>query len=346
MKRFIISSVVMLATVAISLLLATTSHADPLPFRDLPKFDQEPMINTTITNTTGQVGVYHGHDEISTIYGPGNNATQPIYQGSFMADDFSDTLSSPVVHVTWWGSYHGAASAPQPPVQQFLIAFDSDDPAIPPSPNNPGSPSKPKAPIQYEIVNSVPFGPPLAPASGTFTEQQVGGPDINGDLIYKYNAELANPFPEQANQVYWLKIAALVNVPVGTPVPPPPGITQWGWHNRDYTINDPLAAPVLPGEVNQGTAANPIWHFQDDAVQGRLTYNPIPGTTINQQIIQTNPLPQNYVDLADGPQGIGNFSKDLAFRLYTTNPPTPEPTSALLLSIGVLGAVNIRRRRG
>ena len=95
-------------------------------------------------------------------------------------------------------------------MQQFLIVFDSDNAATP------GQFSYPKSPIQSELVNSG----ALAPGSGTFTETLVGGPDINGDLIYKYNAELANPFPEQANVVYWLKIAAVVDVPAGTPVPP------------------------------------------------------------------------------------------------------------------------------
>jgi hypothetical protein len=320
---------ILIAFIGSSGILTNQSNADPLPLRDFLKFDQEPMINTTVS-VNGQVGTYHGHDEISTIYGPGNNATQPVYQGSFMADDFSDTVSRPVVHVTWWGSYHGAASAPQPPVQQFLIGFESDNAATP------GNFSYPKSPIQYEIVNSG----ALAPGSGTFTEQQVGGPDINGDLIYKYNAELANPFPEQANIVYWLKIAAVVG---GNPtVPPGPGVTSWGWHNRDYTINDPLAAPVSPGEVNEGTPNSPIWHFQDDAVQGRLTYTPT-GAGLNNQIIMTNPLPQNYIDLADGPQGIGNHSKDLAFRLYTTQN-VPEPATCTLMVIGLVGALATRRR--
>ena len=311
--------------------LTNQSNADPLTTRDFLKFDQEPMINTTI-NANGQIGIYHGHDEISTIYGPGNNATQPLYQGSFMADDFSDTVSRPVVHVTWWGSYHGTASAPQPPVQQFLIVFDSDNPATP------GQFSYPKSPIQSEIVSAG----ALSPLSGTFTETPTNVQDINGDFIYKYNAELANPFPEQANTVYWLKIAAVVNVPPTTPVPPPPGVTNWGWHNRDYTINDTLAAPVSPGEVNEGTATNPIWHFQDDAVQGQLAYDPT-ALTINQRVIQTNPLPQNYVDLADGPVGIGNHSKDLAFRLYTTQI-VPEPATCTLMAIGLLGAFATRRR--
>jgi hypothetical protein len=312
------------AAVCVAAIFAVPAQADPLSGQVL-KFDQEPMLSTAVN---GQI--YFGHDEISTIYGPGNNATQPVYQGSFMADDFSDTISRPVVHVTWWGSYHGAASAPQPPVQQFLIVFDSDNPATP------GQASYPKAPIQQQIVNSG----ALSPGSGTFTETQVGGPDINGDLIYKYNAELANPFPEQANVVYWLKIAAVVGG--NPPVPPGPGVINWGWHNRDYTIQDTLAAPVLPGEVNEGTPVNPIWHFQDDAVQGALTYNPT-GTGINQQIIQTNPVPQNYIDIADGPTGIGNHSKDLAFRLYTTQN-VPEPATCLLMAIGLVSVFATRRR--
>jgi hypothetical protein len=312
------------------LAIATRSHADPLPLRDFLKFDQEPMISTTV-NTTGVV--YSGHDENSTIYGPGNNAAQPVYQGNFMADDFSDTVSRPVVHVTWWGSYHNIAGAiPGPPVQQFMIGFEADNPSVN------GQPSYPKAPLQYEIVNSG----ALTPASGTFTETSTGVTDINGDPIYKYNAELASPFNEQANIVYWLKIAAVVNAPAGTTNPPPPGITSWGWHNRDYTIQDPLAAPVVPGEVNLGTPNSPIWHFQDDAVQGRLTYFPA-GAGLNQQIIMTNPLPQNYMDFADGPQGIGNFSKDLAFRLYTTQ--VPEPASCLLMTIGLAAIGSFRRRR-
>lgn len=333
MKTRFNSIPLLLAIATICTVPIAKSQADPITGRDFLKFDQEPMIGTSVGSTAGTTGIYNGHDEISTIYGPGNNAAQPVYQGPFMADDFSDTVSRPVVHVTWWGSYHNIAGAvPGPPVQQFLIGFEADDPAIN------GQPSHPKAPLQYEIVNPG----ALTPLSGTFTETPTGVQDVNGDFIYKYNAELATPFAEQANVVYWLKIAAVVNAPVGTTVPPPPGVTNWGWHNRDYTIKDTLTAPVSPGEVNLGTPNNPIWHFQDDAVQGQLSYFPA-GAGLNQQIIMQNPIAQNYVDFADGPQGISNFSKDLAFRLYTTQ--VPEPASCLLMTIGTAAFGSIRRRR-
>jgi hypothetical protein len=339
-------SITLFLTLAASTLLMATSFADPLS-NEVLKFQQKPMLGTSIVDTTGQVGTYFGHDELSTIYGPGNNAAQPIYQGQFMADDFSDLVSSPVVHISWWGSYHGTHVPPQNAVQQFLIAFDSDDPTIQGQNGQPDIPSKPKSPIQYEIVNAVPSGP-LVPGSGTFTEAFTGVVDSFGDPIFKYNAELANPFPEQANTVYWLKIAALVNVPPATPVPPPPGTQiEWGWHNRDYTIQDPLASNAVAypgGERNQNTVAAPIWHYQDDAVQGRLTFLPGAPGGINGQIIQTNPLPQFYVDGADGPQGIGNFSKDLAFELYTTQVNVPEPTSCVLMGLGLAGIFAARRR--
>src|SRR5262245_17598675 len=83
------------------------SLADPLP-NEIPKFRQEPMVNTAI-----QGQIYFGHDELSTAYGDTN---QPVisYVGKFMADDFADKFSTPVVHLTWWGSYinDNVAAAP------------------------------------------------------------------------------------------------------------------------------------------------------------------------------------------------------------------------------------------
>ena len=103
------------------------------------------------------------------------------------------------------------------------------------------------------------------PAPSTFTEKLIRGPDpILGESLYEYNAELrmGKEFNEVKDTVYWLKIVALVDLPVVgfagfdpynpqnfTPFP----VTQWGWHNRDYTIQDTLASPnVAPGEFIEG----------------------------------------------------------------------------------------------
>ena len=159
------------------------------------------MIATTVA---GQI--YFGHDELSTAYGVGNAANPPVnYRGTFMADDFADKFTTPVVHITWWGSYldnNNAAFPPQPPVQKFLIAWETDVPALP------GTFSHPGTVIQHEVVTPGTLTP------GTFTETLERGPDpVLGEALYRYNAQLALPFNQAPDTVYWLKIAALVDVP-------------------------------------------------------------------------------------------------------------------------------------
>ena len=329
-----------LAAAAYAAIVATSAQADPLPGQIL-KFDQSPMIATPVAGH-----VFFGHDELSTAYGVSSTAGPPTdYRGTFMADDFADKFTTPVVHLSWWGSYidnNNAAFPPQPHVQKFLIAFESD------VPQTPGSFSHPGSVIQYEVVTPGTLSP------GTFTETLERGPDpVLGEALYRYNAQLQVPFAQAPDTVYWLKIAALVDVPQPVLVPVPPGTTQWGWHNRDYTINDPQAstAPnVNPGEFVDGTVPGtniPIWHFQDDAVQGTLDFNLNPPVG-SQHITQVNMSPANYqfinsagVGPIDGPAGIELKSKDLAFRLYTT---IPEPTACVLMAIGLAGVFASGRR--
>jgi hypothetical protein len=331
-----------LAMAAAMIGMVKTASADPLPGQT-PKFDQSPMIATALN---GQI--YFGHDELSTAYGVGNTANPPInYRGTFMADDFADKFTTPVVHITWWGSYlnnNNAAIPPQPPVQKFLIAFETD---VPQSPTT--TFSHPGSVLQFEIVTPGTLSP------GTFTETLERGPDpVLGEALYRYNAELKIPFAQKPDTVYWLKIAALVDVPQPVIAPIPPGVTQWGWHNRDYTINDPQAstAPsVIPGEFVDGAVPGtniPIWHFQDDAVTGILDFTPNPAAgTPNINQFQMTPANYQFVNSAgvgpiDGPPGIETHSKDLAFRLYTA---VPEPTSCLLLVCGLIGAGLQHRQR-
>jgi hypothetical protein len=255
------------------------------------------------------------------------------------------------VHVKWWGSYLNNFTTPNFPVDKFLISFESD---IPAGPNVPFS--RPGEPLLNQIVRRVPIGG-LAPGSGTFTEDPIsgGGPPL-GETLYEYNAELhlGKEFRQEPNTVYWLKIVALVDLPPGVPVPspdePPTFLPRWGWHNRDYTITNPLAstAPaVVPGEHIDGflgplPGGTPIWHFQDDAVTGQVFVDTAgPMGQIMPVIDQSGYQPTRYLPLADGPPAIGDFSKDLAFELYTV----PEPATCVLLTASLLAILITRRPR-
>ena len=327
-----------LTTLAMTITLfvpALVAQADPLPGRDLLKFSQKPMDGTPIVTPDGTTGRFFGHDELSTAWGSPDASGATIYQGRFMADDFADQLNSPVVHVKWWGSY--LENQIFQPVDKFLISFESDVPADPLA-----GFSRPGEPLLNQIVRRG----PLSPGSGTFTEKPIspGGPPLD-EKLYEYNAELHldKPFPEDNDTVYWLKIVALVDVAdIGVPM------TQWGWHNRDYTIPNPLASPlVVPGEriVGDLPGGEPIWHFQDNAVEGSVFVDTAGPNGAKMPVIdQADYQPTDYINGIDGPAGIagtdfpgiGRFSKDLAFEIYTT---VPEPTSIVMASLGLFAMI-------
>jgi hypothetical protein len=320
------------------------ASADPLPGEVL-KFRQAPLNNGMVPGPPGTFvpgAPYFGHDETSTAY---LQATAPIYVGEFMADDFADKFNSPVVHVRWWGSYiqnfQGNGG-----VKDFLISFESDVPAIPGGPA-----SHPGMPLLNQVVHKVAAGPP-AKGSGTFTEKPVPTPPMPGpppmgplEALFEYNAELhlGKEFFQKANEVYWLKIVALVD-------PARDGTIEWGWHDRDWSIPDPLASMppvVVPGEGPIGVVMDPIkgftspvHHFQDDAVSGTITVTPTPMPDM-PDILQDGFIPQHYIFPWDGPDNIQQFSKDLAFELYTV----PEPTALLLIGLNALALVAARRHR-
>jgi hypothetical protein len=333
---------------AFSFLLTSSAAGDPIDGRDVLKFSQKPMINTTIVGG-GAIGVFHGHDELSTAWGvPGATGAPPlVYQGTFMADDFADHFSSPVVHVKWWGSYlNRPTSLPDPRVRQFLISFEED---VPVGPNNPLPFSHPGDPLLNQIVSLDADGV-FKPGEGTFTEAVIPGSTSVDGPIFEYNAELHldKAFFQKAETVYWLKIVALDEI--ANPNVPLPARLQWGWHNRDYTIMDPLASTpasgVVPGEHIQGflPAAGgdiPIWHFQDDSVSGSLAVIIDPSMPIMPRVEQTGYVPQRYQP-SDGPENlIVQYSKDLAFELYTV----PEPATCALMGLAMVGIFGLHRQR-
>ena len=117
------------------------------------KFSQQPMDATPIIGPNGTTQRYWGHDELSTAYGSATRyGPDDLTLGNFMADDFADKFSSPVVHVKWWGSYLNNFIVPNIPVNKFLISFESD---IPAGPNNPFS--RPGEPLLNQIVRRGPW---------------------------------------------------------------------------------------------------------------------------------------------------------------------------------------------
>ena len=312
---------------------------DPLQGRDVLKFSQLPMVGTDINGTK-----YWGHDELSTAWAmtPGLPAGDPQeYAGTAMADDFADKFDTPVVHVKWWGSYINDQNSDFMKARKFLISFETDVPVDLNSGGTFNEFSHPGTPLLSQVVT---LGP-LAPGSGTFMETPLATPaGVEG--IYEYNAELACPFPQEADTVYWLKIVALDDVAdAANPL-------LWGWHNRDYTVFDPLASPAIaPGEYLDGTIVGsdgtdyPIWHFQDDSVSSSVFVTepmpPNPDDPCDWYVQQDNYMPQNYVSPYDGPTEIFRYSKDLAFELYTV----PEPSTFVLLGLGAAYLLTIRRRK-
>lgn len=356
------TAVGILTAVAV-LLAAGTTFADPLPGQVL-KFEQVPMIETFVDGIP-----YYGHDEESTVYNmsaiPGQPLQYPlVYSGNYVADDFADRSRMPVVHVQWWGSYLVENPDYNIPIKKFLISFEKD--VAVGDPDNLYPYSHPGDPILNQVVELDPSGV-LTAGSGTFTERSIhsGGPPLN-EKLFVYNAELALPFEQMPDTVYWLKIAAMVDVDdfdddgdvdiMDLELAP-----RWGWHNRDYTQRNPLASiplSVNPGEHLAGTLNNgtQVWHFQDDAVANGVypglevtVYDPsLTDVRVNQLLSDFPPdvpdfVPQLYWPGVDGPYEIGDYSKDLAFALYA---PIPEPSTIVLLGLGAVCLMAIRLRRG
>src|SRR5579859_7650686 len=98
MKRNVIGIGVTVVVLVVA--LVRPAQADPLPGEVL-KFYQTPLDNTVVLMppggalTSGSVPApWPGHDEFSTAYLTNGNQ----YIGQYMADDFCDLRSTPIVH--------------------------------------------------------------------------------------------------------------------------------------------------------------------------------------------------------------------------------------------------------
>lgn len=319
------------------------------------QYRQLPLNGVVIDNIP-----YYGHDELSTTYSTFDQDNQFIgFAGCYMADDFADQRGLPIVKIKWWGSY--LENEIMEPVTRFLIAFETDVPAV----GQPGDidyvPSHPGEVIGSQILNlsgSTPLN------QGEYSETPIGsgGPPCY-ESLYEYEAVLENPFLHDQDTVYWLKIIALIDIPPDRwhqieailnqtgmalydflnlpylqqqPYGLEQPLTRWGWHNRDYTIQDPLASippGVVPGEHDASLLSwtlpicNPpieVWHFQDNAVAGDVFIDDqmplVEQPTWQEQYYKySQPLCSGAGQGVDGPEGIETYSKDLAFELWRTD---------------------------
>jgi len=355
------------AVLGILSIIAGRATADPSPTEAL-KFYQMPLNNGATPylpvpsypgpspnglpsyGTVTSTAIFPGHDELSTATRTSDSAP---WQGIYMADDFADYAGTPIVHVRWWGSYMND-NAGIDGVKKFLISFEHNVPASIDASTEEIIPSHPDFAHSGNLHQIVDFVPGVAPPPpGMFTEKAVvtpRGPVSPPELLYEYNAELHLDkwFHEEAaapgvDNVYWLKIVALVDAQVD-------GDIDWGWHNRDWSIPDALAAKPgdtpdgaehIAGTVPDGDTLESVWHFEDDAVQGGIAVYPT-AMPFMPDVQQSDFDARNYVTPFDGPTEIVQYSKDLAFELYTM---IPEPASLVLLALGVLGFAGLGRRR-
>jgi hypothetical protein len=299
-------------------LAGSTAVAEPLTGQML-YFEQLPLNGGLAPSAGG--AEYPGHAELSTATPGFLNIT---YSGPSMADDFAVSTSSPIVHVEWWGSYLDPGSNLDG-VQAFLISFEV--------PGTEDSPSYPGVAVASQIVTKG----ALATGSGTFTETAIPTDPGAAAQLFGYSAELSIPTVLLTDQQYWLRIVALVN-------PTSDGDMQWGWQNRDYGLTDLYATTIpIPGEhLVTNDLDLTMWHYQDDAMSGEVTIFPVPDTLL-AGVVPGAHTAQNYVNGSDGPVGINQYGKDMAFRLYAM----PEPSTLALIAMGgaALALAAYRRRR-
>jgi hypothetical protein len=256
---------------------------------------------------------------------------EPLPPNWIIADDFRDPFDTPVLTVRWWGSYVGPTytgppTAPQPvpfgPGSEdgYAISFFRD---IPPDP-----------------AGGVPFSRPgellgtyVLPFEKVWVEPTPyhGWPDDNLPpddprlQIYEYKANLMDAhldhpsdladqmgFNQRPGEIYWISIAAFVgHKPVLIP-------------NQDGTVRwEVEETNKFALEHYWGWHTSPFNHAPDIAVMGHLV---MPG---NEWLYGGwNPVQPRH-----------NLPH-MAFELFTV----PEPASALLLMIGTMAMLGIRRR--
>ena len=169
--------------------LAGPGHAEMIP---LPVTWSQPIVD--LTGPRGEPdGIIDGVDRQSNrqFGAPG------------LADDFRSD-GQPIVAVRWWGSFIG--STQQHGLDGWMqIGF--------------------YASTATDHPFSLPVEPPLA-LYPSMPQEEFVGMDAGGDLVYRYDAYLPEPFYEVAGTEYFIAITAISH-----------SDGAWGWHETVGTLD-------------------------------------------------------------------------------------------------------------
>lgn len=170
--------------------LAGPGHAEMIP---LPVTWSQPIVD--LTGPRGEPdGIIDGVDRQSN-----RQFTAPG-----LADDFRSD-GQPIVAVRWWGSFIGSAQQHglAGPMQIGFYASTATDHPF-----------------------SLPVEPPLAFYPSITPQEEFVGMDAGGDLVYRYDAYLPEPFYEVAGTEYFIAINAISHFD-----------GAWGWHETVGTLD-------------------------------------------------------------------------------------------------------------
>jgi hypothetical protein len=245
---------------------------------------------------------------------PPTPSDEAIYYEKFLADDFLCTFSGPITDIHIWGSYNQDLflGGVHPSNALFSLVIYDDVPVSATNPySHPGNPlwSAYRKPTQARLYTHAQEGffDPNVPAG----QNPIIGTDTQ---IWQFNVlfDPADAFRQEEGKIYWLGVHASADL------------------NGDGAVGIPdlaLYQQYFPGLFGWKTSGSP--HFNDDAV-----FTDVFTVGLNPHTVPTGP----WRELRDPRSG---ESLDLAFVITGI----PEPSSVVLMFLGVAGALVFIRRR-